>query len=130
MTPTAQDRAEGEWILRFQRPQFAPDSLRAPPRACSDLAYFTVLTLAGGQWVSRDSFLTQCSRGTDSSGVPVFRPDSGFYQLAADTVRFYVKDQRIGVNGWVWDGILKTDTLIYLGTEDEAVDLLFLRRHR
>lgn len=97
-------------------------------RSCNLQPYYSSYRLSAGQWGSGDSVFVQCGSSPVDT-VPMFRADSGTYEMRGDTIEFFVADTTIGVKGLVNRGLVRTDTLIVWGSDLDGGDYVFVQIH-
>lgn len=105
-----------------------PDVYRDEGLAC-DVPSFSLYEFAGERWTNLDTIPTTeaCSEPISSRPGPYVRADTGYYRVRGDTVHLYVRDERIGVRGWINFGLIKSDTLLFLGGEFDPGDFVYVR---
>ena len=117
------DSLNGSYTLRLIGS--SPASVVASDSAHCDVPFSSQYQFVSRRWQNLDSI--SVSQRCGSEGL-VVRSDSGHFKARGDTIDLFVADTAIGEKGRVAVGFLRGDTLVFLGSDVEPGDWIYVRR--
>ena len=128
---TSGQAIDGEYLYE-RKVSLSADSSNAVPDDCFELIRATY-RLDKGAWVHVQSLnvAPRCMAQIAPDAREAVRgseADSGTYRVKGDTLLLSVPDTRIGEHGLVASALRRGDTLQFLGTDVQPVDLHYVRQ--